>query len=136
MTTTASRPSAELAATMTVGALRTAYALHSAGRTDADRVFADAIKAELESRGHTITPPAGIVVEHKTDRWVLRTQADLTDDQAAALTWVADDPKQVVLGTFVEVIDAGGTRIGELTMALYRRRTWGPSYVVCSATLL
>lgn len=66
--------------------------------------------------------------------WTLTTDAELTDAEALALSFRAT-PAQVTLGEFVEVVDAGGTRIGHVSTAVYRERHDGPAYVVCTVAL-
>lgn len=81
---------------------------------------------------------AAIHVAREKDRegwgWTLTTEASITDEQAAAITWRAT-PDQVVLGEFVKVEDAGGYRIGHLSRAEYVEHTFAPAYVLCSLEL-
>lgn len=66
---------------------------------------------------------------------VTLTVADtITDEQAAGITFRAK-PEQVRLGAFVQVKDAGGTRIGHLASATYHEPTFGPGYVNCAIKL-
>lgn len=67
--------------------------------------------------------------------WTIRATGPLTDAEAAAITFMAE-PSQVVMGCFVSVIDAEGTRIGHLAAATYHRRAFGPPYVECSIELM
>ena len=82
----------------------------------------------------TTTPSVRVDYRPRTQDWKISTDAELTDAQAMAITFRAE-PKQVVLGAFVEVVDAGGTRIGHVSTAVYRERWDGPSYVVVTITL-
>jgi len=66
--------------------------------------------------------------------WVLETELALENKQAAAITFRAE-PKQVVLGDYVEVRDAMGTRIGHVKTAEYFERWDGPAYVVVGIEL-
>lgn len=74
--------------------------------------------------------------EQVKGEWHFTTEALMTDEQAAALTFRADAAK-VRLGAFVQVTDAGGTRIGHLASATYHRGSYfGPDYVNCSIELI
>ena len=74
-------------------------------------------------------------VVRTSEGWSITTAQELSNDEARAITFRAD-PKQVVLGDFVEVVDAGGTRIGHLSSATYHENLYmGPSYVICSIHL-
>jgi hypothetical protein len=70
----------------------------------------------------------------KQGDWNMRTPEALTDEQAMRITFRAD-PRTVVLGAYVAVHDAGGTRAGHLSGATYHERWNGPAYVVCAITL-
>lgn len=101
----------------------------------------DLVKGHIltSERGHefrvvTLDPPA-VRVEHKQGQWeITAVSGSLTDEQAAAITFIAD-PQQVVLGAFVAVNDEGGQRIGYVHRAELVRRAFAPSYVVASIQL-
>lgn len=70
-----------------------------------------------------------MIVEHKPGHgWLIASSANLTDEDAAAITFRAE-PKQVVMGDYVEVSDPDGTRIGHVKTATYFERWNGPAYV-------
>jgi len=73
-------------------------------------------------------------LEQTKHGWALTTPGTLTDTEAQAITFRAD-PDQVRLGTYVEVVDAEGIRIGRITSATYHTRMTGPAYVVCHIDL-
>jgi hypothetical protein len=73
-------------------------------------------------------------VERDRDGWKITSEVMLTDEQAKAVTFMAD-PIQVTLGGFVKIVDPGGIRIGHVEQAYYRERHTGPSYVICSIRL-
>lgn len=66
--------------------------------------------------------------------WNIEAQGSITDAEAAGITFRAE-PEGVVLGEFVKVTDAEGTRIGHLSAATYHERAFGPAYVDCSIEL-
>jgi hypothetical protein len=74
-------------------------------------------------------------VTHKRGHgWTIATEHTLTDAEAAAITFRAE-PRQVVMGEFVEVADAEGTRIGHVKTAEYVERAFGPAFVTVSIEL-
>jgi hypothetical protein len=74
-------------------------------------------------------------VTHARGDWTLTTEATLTDQQAGQLTFQAAR-SQVNMGAYVQVVDAGGTRIGHLASATYHRGSYfGPDYVMCTIEL-
>lgn len=66
--------------------------------------------------------------------WTITTDLSMTDETAAGLQFRAE-PSQVVMGDFVEVVDAEGTRIGHVKAAEYYERDFGPAYVKVSIEL-
>lgn len=68
------------------------------------------------------------------DGWTAETTETITDEQAARFTF-RTEPEDVVLGEFIQVVDAGGIRIGHLATATYHERAFGPAYVVCTIEL-
>lgn len=74
-------------------------------------------------------------VTHTGQGWKIETAATLSDEEAGAVTFIVE-PKQAVLGEFVEVVDAEGIRIGEVTRATLQRRAFAPSIAVVEIALL
>lgn len=68
------------------------------------------------------------------DGWLVTAPIALTDRQAQEISWRAE-PKQVVMGDFVEVVDPEGTRIGHVETAVYSRRLDGPPFVTVTIDL-
>ena len=66
--------------------------------------------------------------------WTIEAQGSLTDEEAKGLTFMAT-PDAVVMGEYVEVVDAGGRRIGHLASATYYERPFGPAFVICGIVL-
>ena len=66
--------------------------------------------------------------------WTITSTSLLTDEAAQALTFLAE-PKQVVMGDFVEVKDPAGTRIGYVAQAEYIRRAWNTAQVKVTIAL-
>jgi hypothetical protein len=75
-----------------------------------------------------------MIVEAVDNGWRLSSSASLTDEEAKAITFRAA-PEQVTLGSFVELADPEGIRIGHLSSASYREPLYGPGYVVVSIEL-
>lgn len=61
--------------------------------------------------------------------WNITISGSISDEEAMAITFQAE-PKEVVLGEHVNVIDAEGTRIGHIKTATYFERAFGPAYVI------
>lgn len=66
--------------------------------------------------------------------WTITTTATLSDIEATQITFRAE-AHQVVMGEYVEVVDAEGTRIGHIGGATYHERWDGPAYVTCAIAL-
>lgn len=81
-----------------------------------------------------VVPSTGVRVERTADGWEITALAELTDAQAAAITFRAD-PALVRPGQFVAVEDAGGTRIGHVSGVTYHESGFAPAYALVSITL-
>jgi hypothetical protein len=92
--------------------------------------------AELDAEKQAPRDVSGFMMVEKTRQgWKLSTTATLTDDEAKTLTFRAE-PSQVTAGEFVEVIDADGTRIGDVATITYQRSLWDLGRVVCTIDLM
>lgn len=74
------------------------------------------------------------ITHNAREGWTIETAATLSDAEAMAITFRAE-PKQVVMGQFVQVTDAEGIRIGHVKSAEYVERWGGPAYVVVGIQL-
>lgn len=74
------------------------------------------------------------ITHNAREGWTIETAATLSDAEAMAITFRAE-PKQVVMGQFVQVTDAEGIRIGHVKRAEYFDGIFGPAYVMVSIEL-
>lgn len=94
-----------------------------------------ATRPEFRQAGRDWNGAPMIRVEKLSEEWALHTDAELTDEEAAAITFQAL-PTDLVLGDFVAVHDAKGCRIGHAASARYYSPTFAPHYVVVGIHLL